>query len=135
MATPPALTADGYEIQFGTNHMGHALLIKHLLPLLETTADGYGDARVVSLTSLGAGIIRDPGIDFGQFKTTMDRGFGAQWTRYGFSKLANILYSQQLAKRHPRITTASVHPGVIKTDLVGTLGFWERLVSHWHSDG
>ncbi len=53
MALPPGLTEDGYEIQFGTNHVGHALLVKLLMPVLERTAEGVGDVRVVWSTSLG----------------------------------------------------------------------------------
>lgn len=53
MATPPAQTVDGYELQFGTNHMGHALLTKILLPVLEQTAKEGGEVRVVSVSSHG----------------------------------------------------------------------------------
>lgn len=53
MASPPGLTKDGYEIQFGTNFLGHALLAKLLLPMLQRTAtnDPYADVRVVTLSS------------------------------------------------------------------------------------
>lgn len=47
MSKPPGLTMQGYELQFGTNHVGHALLVQLLTPLLEATAKKTGDARVV----------------------------------------------------------------------------------------
>lgn len=52
MATPPGLTKDGYEIQFGTNDMGHALLTRFLLPVMQKTAKEHGgDVRIVNITS------------------------------------------------------------------------------------
>lgn len=66
MAVPPALTKDGYEIQFGTNHLGHALIIKKLLPSLLRTLG----ARIVNLTSLGFILHPKGGILFEKSKTT-----------------------------------------------------------------
>ncbi len=127
MAIPPALTEDGYEIQFGTNHLGHALLIKHLLPIMLKTAETYGDARIVSLSSLGFEFAPSGGIRFKDLQTKQDFAFG-RWYRYGQSKLANILYGSELAMHHPSISVAVVHPGVIKTDLVNTLGLADRML-------
>lgn len=71
MATPPGLTKDGYEIQFGTNHVGHALLIKLLLPTMIETAKLPGaDVRVISLSSEGAAGHPSGGIIFKDLKTT-----------------------------------------------------------------
>lgn len=128
MAVPPALTADGYEIQFGTNHLGHALLIKHLLPMMLRTAKDYGDARIVCLTSTGFNVAPKAGIIFKDLRTTMDMGVGSTWTRYGQSKLANLLYGAQLAERNPDLSVAVVHPGVIHTDLVNGLGFANKIL-------
>ena len=123
MALPPSLTKDGYEIQFGTNHMGHALLVKLLLPTLLRTAEKKdSDVRVVMLTSLGFRGHPLGGIDFASLRTTR-QGMLGHWIRYGQSKLANILFAAELARRYPSITTASVHPGVINTGLVTNLGF------------
>lgn len=47
MATRPALSVDDYEIQFATNFLGHACLMEKLVPVLRSTASGYGDARIV----------------------------------------------------------------------------------------
>lgn len=123
MAVPPGLTKDGYEIQFGTNHMGHALLVQLVLPYLSATPS----SRIVNVSSLGAGIAFRKGILFDQVKTTQEGWLGAGWWRYGQSKLANILFSQQLALHHPEITSVSIHPGVIQTDLVNGLPLGHRL--------
>jgi NAD(P)-dependent dehydrogenase (short-subunit alcohol dehydrogenase family) len=128
MATPAGLTKDGYEIQFGTNHLGHALLIKHLLPVMLRTAESHGDARIVCLTSTGFNNAPSGGIVFKDLRTTQDSGMGSTWTRYGQSKLANLLYGAELAKRYPSISVAVVHPGVITTDLVGGLGMLNKAL-------
>jgi NAD(P)-dependent dehydrogenase (short-subunit alcohol dehydrogenase family) len=129
MACAPALSINGFEIQFATNFLGHALLIKHLLPLLSSTAASYEDARIVSLTSTGFTVApKDQGIIFDDLNTTQDYDFGAKWTRYGQSKLAVLLYTAELARRYPALTTASVHPGVIATDLVTSLNWLDRSI-------
>ncbi|KAL2822805.1 retinol dehydrogenase 11 [Aspergillus cavernicola] len=131
MATPPGLTSDGFEIQFGTNHLGHAMLIRHLLPLLQATASkegGEGDARIISLTSLGFKMapLTGPGINFSELTTPQNKGFMWSWFRYGQSKLANLIYAKELARRYPAITTVSVHPGVVGTGLLEGLSFAKR---------
>jgi retinol dehydrogenase 12 len=121
MATPPGVTEEGYETQFGTNHMGHALLTKLLLPLLEKTANSGssntapGDVRVVSLSSVAYKWAPQGGIQFNMLKSTADGMDSVR--RYGQSKLANILWTRQLAKQHPLITVAAVHPGQVQTNL------------------
>ena len=129
MAHPPALTSDGYEIQFGTNHIGHALLIKLLLPTLQrTAAQPNADVRIVSNTSLGFKGHPASGIAFNDLRTKQEYPVIGHWIRYGQSKLANILYAQELARRYPSITSTSVHPGVISTGLVTDLGFWNKAL-------
>ena len=131
MATPPALSVDGYEIQFATNHLGHALLIRHLLPTLQATAQSHGDARIISLTSVAHNMHPKPGINFQTLKTKQeDLGTtaGASWARYGQSKLANLLYADELTRRYPTVTSTAVHPGVVETELVTKhLSFGKRL--------
>lgn len=124
MAIPAGLTKDGYENQFGINHVAHALLIKLLLPVLLRTAEAGGTApRIISLTSTGFRHTPLGGIVFAKVKTPQDDlGMAGTWGRYGQSKLANILYAAELARRYPSITTVSVHPGVVKTTLVSKLG-------------
>lgn len=117
MASPYSTTKEGYEIQFGTNHMGHALLTKLLLPTLLDTASTHGDARVVTLTSAGHAISVPGGLIFDQPKLEQQ----GTWKRYGQSKLANLLFARELAERHPQLTSVSIHPGVIFTDLFQSL--------------
>lgn len=129
MACAPALSTNGFEIQFAVNYLGHALLIKHLLPLLSSTAATHGDARVVSLTSTGFTVApKHQGIIFDDLKTTQNYGFGAKWTRYGQSKLAVLVYTAELARRYPALSTVCVHPGVIATELVTSLSWLDRSI-------
>jgi len=116
MMVPAAVTKDGYEIQFGTNHVGHALLTKLLLPtLLKTAQEPGADVRVVSVSSFGHFFAPSKGILFDQVKTPMASYM--THTRYGQSKLANILFATELARRYPSITAVAIHPGVVDTNL------------------
>lgn len=129
MAVPPGLTQDGYEIQFGTNHVGHALLVKLLTPVMMATADAGNDVRIVWDTSLGHMGHPSGGIQFEKLKTTHEDAFPvmATWMRYGQSKLANLLYARSYAKHHPSITSVSVHPGVAVTGLVEGLPMMQKV--------
>ena len=118
MAMPYSKTAQDYEIQFGTNHMGHALFTKLLLPtLLETAKQPGADVRVVNLSSYGHNLAPSDGIIFDQV--------GAEKistnARYGSSKLANILHARVLREKYPSITAVAVHPGVIMTELYASV--------------
>ena len=114
MATPYDKTKEGYEIQFGTNHMGHALLTKLLLPILLKTAEtSNADVRVINLSSEGHNMAPSGGINYDQ--AALERA--GPWGRYGQAKLANILHARELARRYPQITATALHPGVIMTDL------------------
>ena len=141
MAVPAGLTKDGYEIQFGTNHVGHALLAELLTPLMEATAQKTGDARVIWTTSLGYKVAPKGGILFSKLKTEQRdiSPLMGEWLRYGQSKLANLLYAREYAKHHPTITSVSIHPGVSATSLVRSLGWfniafiyatsWTKMIS------
>lgn len=117
MATSPGSTQEGYELQFGTNYMGHALLTKLLLPVLLSTAEASeSDVRIVNVSSEGHILAPGAGILFD--KSQLDaRG---TWTRYGQSKLANILFTRELARRYPSIASVAVNPGLVKTGLYET---------------
>lgn len=116
MALPAGQTAEGYEIQFGTNHIGHALFTHLLMPrLVETAAKPDSDVRIVNLSSAGHRLAPKGGIVFEELNGPMANWL--TWRRYGQSKLANILFTEELARRYPNITSVAVHPGVIKTDL------------------
>ncbi|KFY71835.1 hypothetical protein V499_07999 [Pseudogymnoascus sp. VKM F-103] len=133
MAVPEGVTKEGYEVQFGTNHVGHALLVKLLLPVLQRTVEEVegADVRVVTLSSVGHHLAPADGIEFAALKGEM--GHLSTWNRYAQSKLANRLFAGQLAKRYPGIMSVSVHPGVVATNLYSNfvgdvglkkMGFW-----------
>lgn len=83
MAKPPSLTKDGYELQFGVNHMAHGAVIQGLLPVLEKTAAEPGsDVRVVCLTSTGWKGHPKQGVAFDQVRMPMN-SLGGSWIRYG----------------------------------------------------
>ncbi|KAF2446897.1 oxidoreductase-like protein [Karstenula rhodostoma CBS 690.94] len=135
MMTPFSLTKEGYEIQFGTNHVGHALFTKLLMPVLLQTAEQPGaDVRIVNVSSMGMMLAPSGGIIFNQ--ADLEKEY--TWRRYGQSKLANILFTQELSARYPQITSVAVHPGVIITDLYnafvsgpilkGIFWFYQQLV-------
>ena len=114
MAPPRTLTAQGHELQFGVNHLGHMALTQRLLPLME----GQADPRVVTVTS-GAqyfGRIRweDP-----SWSSGYDR-YGA----YGQSKLANVMFALELDARLRRqnsnVRSLAAHPGIARTELQPT---------------
>ncbi|KAI1352879.1 putative short-chain dehydrogenase [Xylaria sp. FL0043] len=128
MFKPPALSKDGYEATFATNHLAHALIIKKLLPtLLKTAESPDADVRLVSLTSEGWVGHPKEGVNFSTLQTTQASAFG-KFTRYGQSKLANIVYAAEVARRYPQIMAISVHPGVVKTDLVNSLSLSEKAI-------
>jgi NAD(P)-dependent dehydrogenase (short-subunit alcohol dehydrogenase family) len=114
MACPQAQTSDGFDMQLGTNHLGHFALTGELLPALRKAADGGSDVRIVNLSSRGH--FRG-GIDFDDphFRTRPYDKFAA----YGQSKSANILFTVELEKRlaGAGIHSFAVHPGVIATEL------------------
>jgi WW domain-containing oxidoreductase len=110
MALPRRETAFGIELQLFTNHVGHFLLVTGLL-------DRLADAgRVVMLSSDAHKAAPREGIRFDDLGA--ERSYSA-WTAYGQSKLANLLFAKELARRlaGSRRTANAVHPGVIHTNL------------------
>jgi NAD(P)-dependent dehydrogenase (short-subunit alcohol dehydrogenase family) len=119
MAEPAARTPDGYEIQFGTNHVGHFLLTKLLLPTLLKTTKNQPDAdvRVVSVSS-AANFIAPANHDLYEAMTSTEKLLElTTWQRYGISKAANILFASELARRYPAIKSVALHPGIVSTQL------------------
>jgi NAD(P)-dependent dehydrogenase (short-subunit alcohol dehydrogenase family) len=108
MATPLGHTEDGFETQFGTNHLGHFVLINRLAPLVRP------GGRVVSLSSSGHRIA-DVDLDDPNFERTPYKPYRA----YGRSKTANILFAVGFDRRHRErgVRAAAVHPGGIQTEI------------------
>ncbi|GAA1668596.1 oxidoreductase [Streptomyces yatensis] len=112
MALPRRSTADGFEMQFGVNHLGHFALTGLLLPKLLEAGPG---ARVVSVSSfmhmLGTVDPRD---------LNMERGY-RRWTAYSRSKSANLLFIHELSRRlratNAHLVAAAAHPGYASTNL------------------
>ncbi|KAJ1559112.1 hypothetical protein HK405_011968 [Cladochytrium tenue] len=118
MACPYAATPDGYESQFAVNHLAHFHLSNRLLPALERTArkPGAPPSRVVALASI-ANILFAPGEGINFDRLSGGAADYRAWTRYGESKLANILFAYELNKRlataSQPVVAVSLHPGVI----------------------
>ncbi|KAI0108908.1 NAD(P)-binding protein [Nemania sp. FL0031] len=117
---PPMLTSQGYELHFGLNYLGHALLTRLLLPALQRTAQSDdSDVRIVVISSEGHAITPKGGIQYGSVKSNCSEMSYAQ--RYGQSKLALIGLMRELSSRCPEIKTAAVHPGRILTGMADSL--------------
>ncbi|RGP66287.1 hypothetical protein FSPOR_6665 [Fusarium sporotrichioides] len=110
MGAPPVLTEDGYEMHMGTNHLGHALLLKLLKPVLDKTAD----SRVVHLSSAGFRHVGPGGIEFDTLRSTTSPT--PLPLRYAQSKLACLLYAREAAKRYC-FTNIAINPGEVQTEL------------------
>lgn len=116
MAIPNRLTTkDGFELQIGTNHFGHFLLTNLLLDTIKASAP----ARIINVSSLAH--------KFGKIHRDdlqLEKGSYTRWVSYGQSKLANILFTRELAKRlnGTNVTVNSLHPGAVATELGRHLG-------------
>nr|XP_039268676.1 retinol dehydrogenase 12-like [Styela clava] len=129
MMCPPMKTKDGFEMQFGVNHLGHFLLTNLLVELLKKSAP----SRVVTVSSTahykmyGWGKIHWDDLNF-------EKKYDAQ-KAYGQSKLMNVLFSRELSKRlhGTAVTTYALEPGVVDTELVRHYGknenpsLWDKL--------
>jgi NAD(P)-dependent dehydrogenase (short-subunit alcohol dehydrogenase family) len=108
MACPQATTADGFERQFGTNHLGHFLLVNRIAGLLKS------GARLVNLSSAGHRFadvdLDDPNFEHSRYE---------EFVAYGRSKTANVLFAVEFDRRHKArgVRAAAVHPGGIQTEL------------------
>lgn len=121
MALPKLNQAHGYELQFFTNHIGHFILVTGLLDLLAE------DGRVVVLSSYGHTMAPKGGIAFDNLSG--EEGY-RDWKAYGQSKLANVLFARELARRFEGTARAAiaVHPGVIQTNLGRNMNAFLRVM-------
>jgi NAD(P)-dependent dehydrogenase (short-subunit alcohol dehydrogenase family) len=115
MYTPKSTTKDGFELQFGTNHLGHfaftGLLLDRLLPV--------SGSRVVTVSSVGHRILADIHFDDLQWEHRYNRV-----AAYGQAKLANLLFTYELQRRlasHGTTIAAAAHPGGSSTELMRNL--------------
>jgi NAD(P)-dependent dehydrogenase (short-subunit alcohol dehydrogenase family) len=108
MACPKGKTVDGFETQFGTNHLGHFVLVNRITSLFKK------GARLVNLSSSGHRFadvdLEDPNFEHTEY---------AEFVSYGRSKTANILFAVEFDRRHKEsgIWATAVHPGGIQTEL------------------
>jgi NAD(P)-dependent dehydrogenase (short-subunit alcohol dehydrogenase family) len=132
MATPFGKTADGFETQFGTNHLGHFVLVNRLASLISS------GGRVIALASSGHRFadvdLEDPGFE----RTPYD-----PFVAYGRAKTANVLFAVAFDQRHRArgVRAAAVHPGGIHTELARHMdegqmtALLERINSQLTSEG
>ncbi|KAJ9478024.1 putative oxidoreductase ENV9 [Pseudozyma hubeiensis] len=130
MATPYTFTKDGIELQVGTNVVGHYLFTMLLLPLLyktsklpEYASPDSPTVRIVQVSSLGhTASPRDTSFkDLEAVNKQYWPEIKGTWERYGKAKLGNILIANEVSKLLPkdaRISSLSIHPGVVKTGLL-----------------
>ena len=124
--TAKGQTEDGFELVMGTNHIGPFALTQGLLPHLLDTADRYGEARVVNVSSLAHNFAR--GFDPDEL---MPEGAGPN-TAYANSKMANLLHARELAVRYGErgVIAHAVHPGFVDSGFMRPEhypGFWQLV--------
>ncbi|XP_017472643.1 PREDICTED: retinol dehydrogenase 13-like isoform X3 [Rhagoletis zephyria] len=123
MRCPRLLTKDGFEMQLGVNHMGHFLLTNLMLDLLKKSAP----SRIVTVSSLAHTRGEINVADLNSDKS-YDPG-----TAYNQSKLANILFTRELARRleGTGVTANALHPGVVDTELFRHMGFFNSFFARF----
>jgi len=122
MACPKGTTVDGFETQFGTNHLGHFVLVNRIVSLLRP------GSRLVNVSSSGhryADVdLEDPNFEHSPY---------AEFTAYGRSKTANILFAVEFDRRHKAsgVRATALHPGAIRTELSRHMapGAMEKLIA------
>lgn len=136
-STPYQKTKQGYEYQcatkyplhsfirprlishrFGVNHIGHSLLTQLLMPTLRATrkSSPSGDVRIVVVSSKAVQLFPPKqGLILDKMKT--DGSSVNYLTLYGHSKLANVMFARKLAQLYPDITSTSIHPGTVKSEI------------------
>ncbi|KAJ7065637.1 NAD-P-binding protein [Mycena amicta] len=141
LPAPEQLTAQGYDLQFGTNVIGHYFLTELLLPaLLKSHLVTSRPARIVHTSSSihAFAPTPGPGIDFPSLKGGPERdawvatkgSFRGRWALYGESKLGNILISNHYADKYSKdvLVSCAVHPGAVKTELQRHIGGWQQVL-------
>lgn len=137
MVVPFEETKDGHESQWQTNYLAHWVLTHHVLPTLlaNVKVSQPGDVRIVNITSVGHNLFApEVGIDFEDINQLK----GGEWSRYGQSKLGNILHVKGLTSLYGpngsdnsagEIWSMAVHPGNIYTNLNNNAAYLSRFVA------
>ena len=130
LAGAKGLTNSGFELAFGTNHLGHFLLTQLLLERIKASAKEAAPARIVTVSSRAH--YRATGIDWAalQKPTTSRTGLA----EYGVSKLANALFSAELSRRlaGSGVATYALHPGVVASDVWRSVPWpFRALIKRW----
>jgi retinol dehydrogenase 12 len=130
LAGARGLTNSGFELAFGTNHLGHFLLTQLLLERIKASAQEAAPARIVTVSSRAH--YRATGIDWAALqKPTASRTGLAE---YGVSKLANALFSAELSRRlaGSGVATYALHPGVVASDVWRSVPWpFRALIKRW----
>lgn len=126
MKAPRGRTADGFETQFGTNHLGHFLLTQLLVDVLQRSAP----SRVVNVSSAYHDVAMGKRGDIHFDDVHYDRRPYDGWEAYAQSKLANVLHARELARRlaGTGVTAVSLHPGWVRTKLM------RHVMPNWLQD-
>lgn len=103
-------TKDGFELQIGVNHLGHFLLTTELLKILS-------ESNIPRIINVSSNAHFRGKINFDTFKGEIGYQNFNGMAAYGQSKLANVLFTKELARRYPKIISHSLHPGVVRTGI------------------
>lgn len=125
LARVKGVTQQGFEMTFGVNHLGHILLTVELEEVLRKSAP----ARVVTVASRAHERTSTP-LDLNNVKGSLT---GVGWKEYQASKLANVLFTKELARRWAGsgVTSYALHPGVIASDIWRTTAWPLRSIAMW----
>jgi NAD(P)-dependent dehydrogenase (short-subunit alcohol dehydrogenase family) len=113
------MSKDGIELMMQANHLGHFLLTNLLLPKLE-----QHNSRVLTLSSSTHRFAHE-GFDFDDMVCDNTRKY-TLFGQYAMTKLANILFTKELARRHDKIWAVAVHPGIVRTDVTRNMPWYLR---------
>jgi NAD(P)-dependent dehydrogenase (short-subunit alcohol dehydrogenase family) len=134
MVTPKdEVTVQKYDMQFGTNVIGHWLFTNLLLPALFAATEAspsHEKARIVTVSSSANYLTK--GLDFDAIADGPERKKYSEWELYNKSKFGNIVVARELARRYgDKIVSTSLHPGNIRTDLQRNLPGWQHAILNW----